>query len=201
MCDGILSDNLPSLRRATLTVSPFSGNSSICPEEARGLTLGLRLPQGPANSTHSLHLSPANCLRLVRAVVPPSTAAMEQLCGQGFRDAARLLASRGLLRCQGCQGVSGGEGCRGCQERVRQVEAQGLPQEVQEVFRRKGEVQGGVRRWVEQWATPLLLQMATYALRKVKVFRRPSIEVCPFGPSSQLASLHRRSLSLSTNFS
>lgn len=182
MCDGILSDNLPATRPATLTVSPFSGNSSICPEE-QGV-VGLRLPQGPANPTHSLHLSPANCLRLLRAVVPPATPAMEQLCTQGFRDAARFLARRGLLRCQGCQSVAGGEGCRGCRERLRQVEVQGLPQEVQEVFRREGEEPGGVRRWVGEWATPLLLlHLATATLRRVKVFRRPSIEICPFGPS------------------
>ncbi|XP_077994725.1 patatin-like phospholipase domain-containing protein 2 [Glandiceps talaboti] len=94
--DGGLSDNLPAFsgNDPTITVSPFSGESDICPpsdDTSNYLHMSL------ANT--SIQLTPTNLYRLSRALFPPEPEIMTKMCRQGFEDALKFLKQRGLVSC------------------------------------------------------------------------------------------------------
>ena len=95
--DGGLSDNVPSLGARTITVSPFTGDASICPEEQT--TELWSVPQG---SGATVHLSKRNLWRFKDAVIAPYTQTVQSLCAQGFSDAAKFLLSTDNIKCQEC---------------------------------------------------------------------------------------------------
>ena len=100
--DGGYSDNLPVFcSSTTITVSPFAGDASICPQDdiAIGSLLNVNIPHGPSNSSNSFHLSKENSLKMISAVVPPGVEGMERLCSQGYQDAMRFLEEGGHIRC------------------------------------------------------------------------------------------------------
>lgn len=142
--DGGYTDNLPIFDGFTITVSPFSGDASICPpDDAQiGSLLNLRIPHGPNNSSNSFSLSKENSLKLINAVVPPGVEGMEKLCSQGFEDAMRFLNSGSHIKCANCQAEQIEEDCGMCKVIIEEAATKTLPLEIKEVFAEVAAAQG-----------------------------------------------------------
>jgi len=98
--DGGYSDNLPVLDTNTVTVSPFCGNSDICPQDDYILTV---LQVQIAGT--SIEMSKDNMIRLSRVLLPPDPEVLSRYCKQGFEDALRFLQRRYLISCTRCLAV------------------------------------------------------------------------------------------------
>lgn len=92
--DGAFSDNLVAINENTITVSPFSGESDICPKNERNIFINL--------SNTSMELSAHNAGRLIRALIPPPPTTLSELCNQGYNDALEFLCKNDLISCGEC---------------------------------------------------------------------------------------------------
>ncbi|XP_065159937.1 patatin-like phospholipase domain-containing protein 2 isoform X2 [Atheta coriaria] len=97
--DGGFSDNLPTLDENTITVSPFCGESDICPRDDSMQLFHINV----ANT--SIELSRHNIYRIVRILFPPNPEALSNMCKQGFDDALRFLHRNNLISCTRCLAV------------------------------------------------------------------------------------------------
>ncbi|KAM9660275.1 patatin-like phospholipase domain-containing protein 2 [Trichechus inunguis] len=90
--DGGISDNLPLYElKNTITVSPFSGESDICPQDSSTNIHELRV------TNTSIQFNLRNLYRLSKALFPPEPMVMRKMCKQGYRDGLRFLRRNGLL--------------------------------------------------------------------------------------------------------
>ncbi|XP_048404317.1 patatin-like phospholipase domain containing 3 isoform X1 [Stegostoma tigrinum] len=91
--DGGISNNLPlSELKNTITVSPFSGESDICPRDNPSNFHELRV------TNTSIQFSLGNLYRLTRALFPPEPKVLGEMCHQGYEDALRFLKGNNLLK-------------------------------------------------------------------------------------------------------
>ncbi|XP_012056159.1 PREDICTED: patatin-like phospholipase domain-containing protein 3 [Atta cephalotes] len=97
--DGGFSDNLPTLDENTITVSPFCGESDICPRDISSQLFHVNV----ANT--SIELSRQNIYRFTKILFPPKTEILSNMCKQGFDDALRFLHRNNLLNCTRCLAV------------------------------------------------------------------------------------------------
>ncbi|XP_018339221.1 PREDICTED: patatin-like phospholipase domain-containing protein 3 isoform X2 [Trachymyrmex septentrionalis] len=97
--DGGFSDNLPTLDENTITVSPFCGESDICPRDISSQLFHVNV----ANT--SIELSRQNIYRFTKILFPPKTEILSSMCNQGFDDALRFLHRNNLLNCTRCLAV------------------------------------------------------------------------------------------------
>lgn len=97
--DGGFSDNLPTLDENTITVSPFCGESDICPRDISSQLFHVNV----ANT--SIELSRQNIYRFARILFPPNAQMLSNMCKQGFDDALRFLHRNNLLNCTRCLAV------------------------------------------------------------------------------------------------
>ncbi|XP_049865606.1 1-acylglycerol-3-phosphate O-acyltransferase Pnpla3-like isoform X2 [Pectinophora gossypiella] len=97
--DGGFSDNLPVLDENTITVSPFCGESDICPRDLSSQLFHVNL----ANT--SIELSKQNINRFARILFPPKPEVLSSMCKQGFDDALRFLHRNNLISCTRCLAV------------------------------------------------------------------------------------------------
>ncbi|XP_072747421.1 1-acylglycerol-3-phosphate O-acyltransferase Pnpla3-like isoform X3 [Anoplolepis gracilipes] len=97
--DGGFSDNLPTLDENTITVSPFCGESDICPRDISSQLFHVNL----ANT--SIELSRQNIYRFTKILFPPKTEILSNMCKQGFDDALRFLHRNNMLNCTRCLAV------------------------------------------------------------------------------------------------
>ncbi|XP_078098922.1 patatin-like phospholipase domain containing 3 [Sander vitreus] len=90
--DGGISNNLPqSELKNTITISPFSGESDICPRDDSTSFHELRF------TNTSIQMNLGNMYRLSRALFPPETKVMADMCQSGYKDALRFLEENNLL--------------------------------------------------------------------------------------------------------
>ncbi|PKU46853.1 patatin-like phospholipase domain-containing protein 2 [Limosa lapponica baueri] len=90
--DGGISDNLPRYElKNTITVSPFSGESDICPRDDSTNMHELRV------TNTSIQFNLRNLYRLSKALFPPEPHVLRDMCKQGYRDALHFLKKNGLL--------------------------------------------------------------------------------------------------------
>uniref|UniRef100_UPI00358F6428 patatin-like phospholipase domain-containing protein 2 isoform X2 n=1 Tax=Myxine glutinosa TaxID=7769 RepID=UPI00358F6428 len=90
--DGGLSDNVPQYAlRNTIIVSPFSGESDICPQDPSSNFFEFLF------KNTSIQCSLANLCRFSRALFPPDPQALGDLCEQGYNDALQYLHNNNLL--------------------------------------------------------------------------------------------------------
>uniref|UniRef100_A0A8C5H3V8 triacylglycerol lipase n=1 Tax=Gouania willdenowi TaxID=441366 RepID=A0A8C5H3V8_GOUWI len=90
--DGGISDNLPQYElKNTITVSPFCGESDICPQDSSTNIHELRI------TNTSIQFTLTNLYRMSRALFPPDPKVMKVMCKQGYQDALRFLKRNGLL--------------------------------------------------------------------------------------------------------
>ncbi|XP_050362756.1 uncharacterized protein LOC126781764 [Nymphalis io] len=97
--DGGFSDNLPVLDENTITVSPFCGESDICPRDLSSQLFHVNL----ANT--SIELSKENMNRFARILFPPKADVLSNMCKQGFDDALRFLHRNNMISCTRCLAV------------------------------------------------------------------------------------------------
>ncbi|KAL6426109.1 hypothetical protein ACFW04_008996 [Cataglyphis niger] len=97
--DGGFSDNLPTLDENTITVSPFCGESDICPRDISSQLFHVNL----ANT--SIELSRQNIYRFTKILFPPKTETLSNMCKQGFDDALRFLHRNNMLNCTRCLAI------------------------------------------------------------------------------------------------
>ncbi|KAL1110172.1 hypothetical protein AAG570_008249 [Ranatra chinensis] len=97
--DGGFSDNLPTLDENTITVSPFCGETDICPRDFSSQLFHVNL----ANT--SIELSKQNIYRFARILWPPKPEVLSNMCKQGFDDALRFLHRNNLINCTRCLAV------------------------------------------------------------------------------------------------
>ncbi|KAM4614927.1 patatin-like phospholipase domain containing 3 [Polymixia lowei] len=91
--DGGISDNLPqSELKNTITISPFSGESDICPRDNSTSFHELRF------TNTSIQINLGNMYRLSRALFPPEPKVLAEMCQNGYKDALRFLEENNLLR-------------------------------------------------------------------------------------------------------
>ncbi|XP_022612015.1 patatin-like phospholipase domain-containing protein 2 [Seriola dumerili] len=94
--DGGISDNLPQYElKNTITVSPFSGESDICPRDTSTNIHELRF------TNTSIQFTLTNLYRVSRALFPPDPMIMKAMCKQGYKDALHFLKRNGLLNFNG----------------------------------------------------------------------------------------------------
>ncbi|XP_061891572.1 LOW QUALITY PROTEIN: patatin-like phospholipase domain-containing protein 2 [Entelurus aequoreus] len=94
--DGGISDNLPHYElKNTITVSPFSGESDICPRDTSTNIHELRF------TNTSIQFTLTNLYRISRALFPPDPMVMKAMCKQGYNDALHFLKKNGLLHFNG----------------------------------------------------------------------------------------------------
>uniref|UniRef100_A0A3B4YFS9 triacylglycerol lipase n=1 Tax=Seriola lalandi dorsalis TaxID=1841481 RepID=A0A3B4YFS9_SERLL len=88
--DGGISDNLPQYElKNTITVSPFSGESDICPRDTSTNIHELRF------TNTSIQFTLTNLYRVSRALFPPDPMIMKAMCKQGYKDALHFLKRNG----------------------------------------------------------------------------------------------------------
>lgn len=97
--DGAFSDNLPVLDENTITVSPFCGESDICPRDETAQLYHVNW----ANT--SIELSRQNMNRFGRILFPPKPEVLSNMCQQGFDDALSFLHRNNLISCTRCLAV------------------------------------------------------------------------------------------------
>ncbi|CAH1720001.1 unnamed protein product [Chironomus riparius] len=97
--DGAFSDNLPLLDENTVTVSPFSGETDICPRDDSSQMFHLNL------SNTSIELSKQNVYRFMRILFPPKPEILSNMCQQGFDDALHFLHRNNLISCTRCLAI------------------------------------------------------------------------------------------------
>ncbi|XP_025086457.1 uncharacterized protein LOC112559422 isoform X1 [Pomacea canaliculata] len=92
--DGGFSVNIPILNNKTIVVSPFSGESDICPSDfdvANIVTIDL--------SCTSMKVSVANFCRIFDALFPPPSEQLKEMCWQGYSDAMQYLIDHKMICC------------------------------------------------------------------------------------------------------
>lgn len=97
--DGAFSDNLPLIDENTVTVSPFCGESDICPRDNSWQMFYVNW----ANT--SIEISRQNLDRFSRILYPPNSEVMSKICQAGFDDALRFLHRNNLITCARCVAV------------------------------------------------------------------------------------------------
>ncbi|BFG02936.1 1-acylglycerol-3-phosphate O-acyltransferase Pnpla3 [Drosophila madeirensis] len=91
--DGAFSNNLPLLDEHTVTVSPFCGESDICPRDRSSHLFHLNLNW--ANTC--IRISRPNLRRMVRIVLPGRAEFLSAFCQQGYDDALYFLNRNNLI--------------------------------------------------------------------------------------------------------
>ena len=120
--DGAFSDNLPTLDENTVTVSPFAGETDICPRDDSAqvfhvspfhinLRFYIHLTYLPSSrsqvnlSNTSIELSKQNIYRFLRILFPPRPEILSNMCQQGFDDALHFLHRNNLISCTRCLAI------------------------------------------------------------------------------------------------
>ncbi|VDK71667.1 unnamed protein product [Litomosoides sigmodontis] len=89
--DGGATDNQPVIDVDTITVSPFSGESDICPTDGESASLFEWNFAGT-----SIRLTSNNLYRAALCLFPPSTEECASICRSGFNDALKFIIANGF---------------------------------------------------------------------------------------------------------
>ncbi|GMT35266.1 hypothetical protein PFISCL1PPCAC_26563 [Pristionchus fissidentatus] len=95
--DGGFTDNQPTIDEHSIMVSPFSGESDICPPDWDSSSF-----LGVDFCRTSIRFTTRNLFRLTACLMPPSLEDCSKMCLQGFEDALRFLTRNGMAPCIRC---------------------------------------------------------------------------------------------------
>ncbi|XP_063700243.1 1-acylglycerol-3-phosphate O-acyltransferase Pnpla3-like [Culicoides brevitarsis] len=98
--DSGFSDNLPTLDEHTVTVSPFCGESDICPRDDSWKMFHLNW------TNTSIEISKKNFSRFRGMFFAPEQDVMMKMCQSGFDDALCFLQRNILINCERCLTIS-----------------------------------------------------------------------------------------------
>ncbi|XP_063851988.1 patatin-like phospholipase domain-containing protein 2 isoform X3 [Scylla paramamosain] len=113
--DGGFTNNLPEVDHGTVTVSPFCGESDICPKDTTAGLVTVNL----ANT--SIELSKENLYRFARILFPPPPEVLSKMCQQGFNDALDFLQRNNLINCTRCLAVQSSFNLTESREEAREL--------------------------------------------------------------------------------
>ncbi|XP_044254020.1 patanin-like phospholipase domain-containing protein atgl-1 isoform X1 [Tribolium madens] len=155
--DGGYSDNLPTLDENTITVSPFCGESDICPRDDSSQLFHINI----ANT--SIELSKHNIYRIMRILFPPKPEVLSNMCKQGFDDALRFLHRNNLINCTRCLAVQStfvvsdtleenleyDPQCKECKQHRQEALVSNMPDTVLSIFQEAiDSANNGLLNWV-----------------------------------------------------
>ncbi|XP_008191795.1 patanin-like phospholipase domain-containing protein atgl-1 isoform X1 [Tribolium castaneum] len=155
--DGGYSDNLPTLDENTITVSPFCGESDICPRDDSSQLFHINI----ANT--SIELSKHNIYRIMRILFPPNPEVLSNMCKQGFDDALRFLHRNNLINCTRCLAVQStfvvsdtleenleyDPQCKECKQHRQEALVSNMPDTVLSIFQEAiDSANNGLLNWV-----------------------------------------------------
>ncbi|XP_066922581.1 patatin-like phospholipase domain-containing protein 2 [Clytia hemisphaerica] len=84
--DGGFTDNMPQhFNGITITISPFGGESDICPNDTHKSQTNFDM------RNTSIQFTSHNIYRMTRALFPPDNDVLSEMCRQGYRDTLRYL--------------------------------------------------------------------------------------------------------------
>ncbi|XP_053954534.1 patatin-like phospholipase domain-containing protein 2 isoform X2 [Anastrepha ludens] len=166
--DGAFSNNLPILDENTITVSPFCGESDICPRDQSSQLFHLNW----ANT--SIEISRQNVNRFVRILFPPRPEFLSKFCQQGFDDAMQFLHRNNLINCRRCVAVQStfvvsetvaqpqdfDPECRECKKHRHDALSSNMPQTVLDVIQDYIEqANKGLANWIFKQRSIKLLSL------------------------------------------
>ncbi|KAJ6648563.1 1-acylglycerol-3-phosphate O-acyltransferase Pnpla3, partial [Pseudolycoriella hygida] len=164
--DGAFSNNQPILDENTITVSPFCGESDICPRDQSAQLYHVNW----ANT--SIEVSRQNFRRFGRILFPPNAEALSTMCQNGFNDALAYLHRNKLINCNKCLSLQWGAGfsitaevrdeglftdseddydpeCKECIKHIREALNNNMPETVLQVFKTYIEsANKGIAGWI-----------------------------------------------------
>lgn len=160
--DGGFSNNLPTLDENTITVSPFCGETDICPRDASSQLFHVNV----ANT--SIEVSKQNIYRFARILYPPKPEILTKMCMQGFEDALRFLQSNNLIRCahyiaiestflvsskfDDTAEIEHDPECKDCQLQRQEAIGATLPDSIKSIFQDAIDAANkGIINWLYQW--------------------------------------------------
>uniref|UniRef100_A0A146LPE6 triacylglycerol lipase n=1 Tax=Lygus hesperus TaxID=30085 RepID=A0A146LPE6_LYGHE len=141
--DGMFTDNLPRLTEDTITVSPFCGESDICPQYDSTPLFHINF------SNTSIALSFRNIVNFATIIWPPSSEVIAQFCKQGLEDALRFLQQNGHISCKTCLSIQAiyaiseeedkemieyDPQCEKCEETRQEANVAGLPANIESLL-------------------------------------------------------------------
>ncbi|XP_055709203.1 patatin-like phospholipase domain-containing protein 2 isoform X3 [Phlebotomus papatasi] len=175
--DGGFSDNLPTINENTVTVSPFCGESDICPRDKSSQLFHINF----ANT--SIELSRQNMNRFSYVLMPPKPEILSNLCQQGFDDALRFLQRNNLINCNRCISVQTqviiqdtqeyimedyDPECKDCTEHRKHASRANLPDTVVNVLQSAiDSANKGIVSWLFKHKLPTVLRRITSFLPSV----------------------------------
>ncbi|CAF1015074.1 unnamed protein product [Adineta ricciae] len=90
--DGGLTNNNPIIDEGTILVSPFAGESDICPRDESGSFYSVDFRGTDISFTQE------NLYRMTRALFPPNLSALKQICWRGYIDGLKFLQTRNMIK-------------------------------------------------------------------------------------------------------
>jgi len=90
--DGGLTNNNPIIDEGTILVSPFAGESDICPRDESGSFYSIDF-QGT-----DISFTQENLYRATHALFPPNLSVLKQICWRGYIDGLKFLQTRNMIR-------------------------------------------------------------------------------------------------------
>lgn len=167
--DGAFSDNLPTIDENTVTVSPFCGESDICPRDNSWQMFHVNW----ANT--SIEISKQNMNRFTRILFPPRPEILSKMCQSGFDDALRFLHRNNLINCARCLAVQStfvvtkaeseqpeyDPECKECIEQRKEAKEGFMPETVLTVFQTYiNQANKGLMNWIFRHKSTRLLKTA-----------------------------------------
>ncbi|CAF1355973.1 unnamed protein product [Adineta steineri] len=89
--DGGLTNNNPIIDEGTILVSPFAGESDICPRDESGSFYSVDFRGTDISCTQE------NLYRMTRALFPPNISVLKQICWRGYIDGLKFLQTRNMV--------------------------------------------------------------------------------------------------------
>ncbi|UJR22863.1 hypothetical protein I4U23_025892 [Adineta vaga] len=89
--DGGLTNNNPIIDEGTILVSPFAGESDICPRDESGSFYSVDFRGTDISCTQE------NLYRMTRALFPPNLSVLKQICWRGYIDGLKFLQTRNMI--------------------------------------------------------------------------------------------------------
>ncbi|CAF0754116.1 unnamed protein product [Didymodactylos carnosus] len=89
--DGGLTNNNPIIDENTILVSPFAGESDICPRDESGSFYSVDFRGTDISCTQE------NLYRCTRALFPPELSVLKQICWRGYVDGLKYLQTHNLM--------------------------------------------------------------------------------------------------------
>ncbi|KAH9412474.1 Patatin-like phospholipase domain-containing protein 2 [Dermatophagoides pteronyssinus] len=157
--DGGCTNNLPILDENTITVSPFSGETDICPQDDTFNLFQFNF------TNNSMSISPSNIYRISRILFPAHPETLSKICQQGFDDALRYLQRNNKISCTRCLAIhftlekeeinkyhrhhKHHANCRDCEYRRQIAILDSLPESVVEAIQEAcNQVNNGIINWL-----------------------------------------------------